>query len=191
VRPRIGRRRALKRPGLGLIGLLMSGVQPVFEGVGDEPAGGRRVPFLGHQHADDLPVLIDRSRQKTQRPVASPVRYPMFLLSQLLLLSAGYAPAPWICGTRCASTAITRRRPEVVSLRVHPRGVSGKLMRGGASVLRSLIWITNARCHECRRVTVVRAQSDHQIGEMSYDSREGSSQGCVDDLIDDPVQPGY
>ena len=57
VRPRIGRRRALKRPGLGLIGLLMSGVQPVFEGVGDEPAGGRRVPFLGHQHADDLPVL--------------------------------------------------------------------------------------------------------------------------------------
>jgi hypothetical protein len=28
--------------------------------VGDEPAGGRQIPLLRHQHVDDLPDLVDR-----------------------------------------------------------------------------------------------------------------------------------
>jgi hypothetical protein len=32
----------------------------VLEGADKEPAGGRQIPFLGYQHVDDLPELIDR-----------------------------------------------------------------------------------------------------------------------------------
>jgi hypothetical protein len=31
------------------------------ESPGEEPAGGRQVPLLGHQHIDDLPELVDRA----------------------------------------------------------------------------------------------------------------------------------
>jgi hypothetical protein len=33
----------------------------VLQGAGEEPAGGRQIPFLGYQYVDDLPELIDRS----------------------------------------------------------------------------------------------------------------------------------
>jgi hypothetical protein len=35
----------------------------VLEGAGEEPAGGHQIPFLGYQHVDDLPELIDRPIQ--------------------------------------------------------------------------------------------------------------------------------
>jgi hypothetical protein len=35
----------------------------VLEGAGEQPAGGRSIPFLGYQYIDDLPGLIDRSVQ--------------------------------------------------------------------------------------------------------------------------------
>ena len=34
--------------------------QAVFEGAGEEPAGGGQIPLLGDHHVDDLAVLVDR-----------------------------------------------------------------------------------------------------------------------------------
>jgi hypothetical protein len=41
----------------------LAGPWAVTEGPGEEPAGGRQIPFLGDQHVDDLPVLVDRPGQ--------------------------------------------------------------------------------------------------------------------------------
>jgi hypothetical protein len=49
--PRIGR-----RP----IGGYLGRTRPVLEGAGEEPTGGRQVPFFGDENVDDLAVLADR-----------------------------------------------------------------------------------------------------------------------------------
>jgi hypothetical protein len=33
----------------------------VLQHAGEEPAGGRQIPLLSHQHVDDLPELVDRA----------------------------------------------------------------------------------------------------------------------------------
>ena len=45
------------------VGAHLSRAGAVREGAGEELAGGRQVPLLGHQDVDDLPALVDRSIQ--------------------------------------------------------------------------------------------------------------------------------
>jgi hypothetical protein len=52
--PRIGRRS---------ISVDLGRAWTVLEGVGKELASGRQIPFLGDQHVDDLPILVDRPIQ--------------------------------------------------------------------------------------------------------------------------------
>jgi hypothetical protein len=35
----------------------------MLEGASEEPAGGRQIPLLGHEHVDDLAELVDRPVQ--------------------------------------------------------------------------------------------------------------------------------
>jgi hypothetical protein len=37
----------------------LGGAGAVLQGASEEPPGGRQIPFLGHEHIDDLPVLVD------------------------------------------------------------------------------------------------------------------------------------
>lgn len=43
-------------------------VGAVLEGAGEEPIGGRQIPLLGHQHVNDLTVLVDRPVKIDQHP---------------------------------------------------------------------------------------------------------------------------
>ena len=51
------------RVGRRPVGAHLSRAGAVLEGAGEEPAGGRKVPLLGHQDVDDLSALVDRSIQ--------------------------------------------------------------------------------------------------------------------------------
>jgi hypothetical protein len=48
---------------LCLVGRHLGGMCAVAQCADEEPAGGRQIPFLRHQHVDDLPELINRAVQ--------------------------------------------------------------------------------------------------------------------------------
>jgi hypothetical protein len=47
----------------------------VIESLGEEPAGGRQVPLLGHQDVDDLAILVDRPVQVDPAPGNLHIRF--------------------------------------------------------------------------------------------------------------------
>lgn len=58
-----GGQQLIEHSGVGraLVGGHLARAQAMLERPGEEPAGGRQIPFLAYQHVDDLPELIDRS----------------------------------------------------------------------------------------------------------------------------------
>ena len=57
-----GRQQLIEYPRVGgrLVGAHLSRVRTVLEGAGEELAGGRQIPLLGHENINDLAVLVDR-----------------------------------------------------------------------------------------------------------------------------------
>jgi hypothetical protein len=49
--------------GRGSVGGHLARAWAVLKGAGEEAAGGHQIPFLGDQHVDDLPELINRPVQ--------------------------------------------------------------------------------------------------------------------------------
>jgi len=47
----------------------------VLKSSGEEPAGGRPVPFLRHEHVNDLPKLVDRAVEVDPPPGHLDIRF--------------------------------------------------------------------------------------------------------------------
>jgi hypothetical protein len=60
-----GRQQLIECPRVGgrPVGAHLSGARTVLKGAGEELAGGRQIPLLGHENIDDLAVLVDRPVQ--------------------------------------------------------------------------------------------------------------------------------
>ena len=61
-----GRQQLIEYPRVGgrPVGAHLSRARTVLEGAGEELAGGRQIPVLGHENLDDLAVLVDRPVQR-------------------------------------------------------------------------------------------------------------------------------
>jgi hypothetical protein len=60
-----GRKKFIEHAGIGRcpVRTYFGRMWTVLQGTGEEPAGGRQISFLGYQHVDDLPDLVDRPVQ--------------------------------------------------------------------------------------------------------------------------------
>lgn len=72
-----GGQQLIKHPGVGRcpLGTHLARVWAMGESPGDEPAGSRHVPLLGHQHVDDLPDLVDRAVERDLPPGELDIRF--------------------------------------------------------------------------------------------------------------------
>jgi hypothetical protein len=72
-----GGQQLIEHPGVGRcpVGAYLARARAMGEGPGEEPAGGRQVPLLGHQHVDELPELVDRAGEIDPSPGELDLRF--------------------------------------------------------------------------------------------------------------------